>query len=115
MNRKIKFRGKRIDGKGWAYGYYFVDEFYHSLTSHRIFTELHENIAVYPETIGQFTGLCDKNGKEIYEGDRTGGDEVLVFFDGVFGTTYKGNQQGVSMLSEKRCKYLQITGNIHEK
>lgn len=56
MKREIKFRGKRLDGKEWVFftlpfdgrtDYYDVD----------------------PNTVGQFTGIKDKNGRDIYEGD----------------------------------------------
>lgn len=70
MAREIKFRGQILHHdlipnpkNCWVKGYYFQDE-----TSSFIFQPPY-NWEVVPETVGQFTGLLDKNGKEIYEGD----------------------------------------------
>lgn len=61
--REIEFRGKSFEGE-WVYG----DLHLNSKFPH-IHTEERRSIPIDPATVGQFTGLLDKNGKKIFEGD----------------------------------------------
>jgi uncharacterized phage protein (TIGR01671 family) len=63
--RTIKFRGKHLNENEWYHGSLIVEDENNCTIVGNDFGE----VPVIPETVGQCTGLRDKNGKEIYEGD----------------------------------------------
>lgn len=115
--RDIKFRGKSIDSDEWVEGYYVYDT---RLKNNAILCEFKNQqcyVEVSKETIGQYTGLKDKNEKEIYEGDIFHlGDKnikyVVVWNDtGLQGKQLKSRSYvGLQYWKDK----IEVIGSIHE-
>lgn len=102
MSREILFKGKRQDTHKWIEGYHR----YTCGCSLIIDDEIGDpyGVAVIPETVGQYTGLTDKNGKKIFEGDIVTGlflfgmsiNAVVAFKNGSFGLEW--NRGGAKYL-----------------
>lgn len=106
MNRPLKFRVlAAYKNKEWSYW---------NLTDKYAVEEL-EKMADW-DTVGQFTGLLDKNGKEVYEGDifRLPATFVVEFDNGYFGLREPGSNYILLLLAEFYTDKIEVIGNIHE-
>lgn len=116
--RDILFRGKRLDNGEWVYGNLFLsdtDGGAYILAGSRIVTIEWE---VDPSTVGQYTGLNDKNGERIFEGDVLTVDGE----DGFFALEFQENTAMFVMDGDAiRASFnifgtdeVEVMGNIHD-
>ena len=119
--REILFRGKRIDIGAWTYGDYTK----YAFTEKPCICDEEHWAEIDPSTIGQYTGLTDKNGKKIFEGD------IVKAQDDIYGSPFCDGITGQIVYAEaaffiepkdpiesqwlfNECAVYEIIGNIHD-
>lgn len=129
MMRNIRFRGKAADGSGWVYGGLIAlpDKALIAVTTgsdNPLGEWCYKGVRVHPETVGEWTGMQDANGQDVFEGDilheaYKEDDEIdeimglVVFLNGAFALKEKGCEDEFLPLYD----YLSgktVVGNIHD-
>ncbi|WP_418668961.1 YopX family protein [Alistipes putredinis] len=121
--REIKFRGKRLDNGEWIVGSYIEAENRDRSIAHQIVPYKSGGVVreVDPATVGQYTGLNDNNGKEIYEDDII--NYVYCGFDRRGAVRYENKLCGfdfidkegmITIISSYEARTYCIIGNIHD-
>ena len=136
--REILFRGKRLDNGEWVYGSFIQVEHEDGSFTTAIFQKKDAggDAEVSPATVGQYTGLKDKNGKKIWEGDiikmdngksssiavvKFGEYYPKMFYDMCFLPTKHLNANGFFAESNNhedmilfKSPFIEVIGNIHD-
>lgn len=127
--REILFRAKRIDDEEWVEGYFVIGKWYLDekeryaiLPTDLCFyphCEINEWIEIDPETLCQYTGLKDKNGKRIWENDIVSGyfnhKKITGFIKYGSNAVYYIEREGsYGMHLDNSEDWLEVIGNIFD-
>ena len=122
--REILFRGKRVDNGNWVYGYYVFQRkrcgaFGQTLTEfdydrHLICSRGKDYLEIVPETVGEFTGLTDKNGTKIFAGDIVRDCDGRIYEIKHFDFEWIAEQTRAFWINIKHLKPCEIIANIYD-
>lgn len=142
--REIEFRGKCLDSGTWVYGSLFNNIWRKSADGSRVcyifaddmldddngcgdswedFASVADQYEVDPATVGQYTGMKDKNGKKVFEGDvmrftTEFGETVtseVAFMDGYFYVQGEADDDIYGIIYAVEAMNAEVLGNIHDK
>ena len=136
MNREILFRGKHIRNDIWVTGHYveIKNEFQHNYlivlsdagidkNDFQLMDDIIGFVDIEIETLGQYTGLKDKNGKKIFEGDIVRAKDSFFYNDGYYKIVYikggfiaedKNESEKVTFGKDLSLDDFEVVGNIHD-
>lgn len=122
--REILFRGKSTYTEIWCEGWYvppvdYNGKHWDASISYKVESGHLEDVEVIPETVGQYTGLTDKNGTKIFEGDIVKGSwntVFVVYYDEDYLQFRAKKADGYAREVDYygSSNYLEVIGNIHD-